>query len=121
MSQDSEAAGESQRASLAGKIPAQLARPANARSRLLRLAQGALTRCGVLSFAAMFDPRLPLKIAPVPGGFVVAFARGGQHIHVYGREAHVAQAAGTLTIDEAEARAQDISRVLTAAWDGGPD
>ena len=65
----------------------------------------------------MSDPRLPLKIKPVPGGFALAFARGGQHIYVYGREPHVASAADTLSIDEAKALAQEIARALTAAWD----
>lgn len=69
----------------------------------------------------MSNPRLPLKIKPVPGGFAVAFARGGQHIYIYGREPHVAQAAGSLTIDEAKALAQEIARALTAAWDGGAE
>ncbi len=67
----------------------------------------------------MSDPRLPLKINLVPGGFAVAFTRGGQHIYVYGRDPHVAQAAGSLTIDEAKALAQEIARALTAAWVGG--
>ena len=70
----------------------------------------------VLSFAVMSDPRLPLKIRPVPGGFAFAFAGGGRHIYVYGREPHVAQAAGSLTIDEATALAQEIARAPTAAW-----
>ena len=63
----------------------------------------------------MSDPRLPVKIKRVAGGFAVAFARGGQHIYVYGREPHVASAADTLSIDEAKALAQEIARALTAA------
>ena len=67
------------------------------------------------------NPRRPLKIKPVPGGFAVAFANGGQHIYVYGREPHVASAAGSLTTDEARALAQEVARALTVAWDGEPD
>ena len=61
----------------------------------------------------MPDPRLPLKIKPIPGGYAISFADGTQAIYVYGREPHVAAAAGTLTIDEAKALARELARTLT--------
>lgn len=64
----------------------------------------------------MSDPRLPVKIKPIPGGFAITFASAGQHIYIYGREQHVAQAAGSITIDEAKGLAQEIARALTALW-----
>ncbi len=67
----------------------------------------------------MSDPRLLVKIHPIAGGFALAFANGGQHIYVYGREPHVASAAGTLTIDEAKTLAQEMAPALTAAWSHG--
>ena len=67
-------------------------------------------------FIAMSDPRLPVKIKPIPGGFAITFVSGGQHIYIYGREPHVAQAAGSITIDEAKELAQDVARAMTALW-----
>jgi len=62
------------------------------------------------------DPRLPITIKRVPGGFALVFANGGPHIYIYGREPHVASSAGSLTIDQAKALAQDAARALTKAW-----
>jgi len=64
----------------------------------------------------MPDPRLPLKIKPVAGGYAIAFANGGQHVYVYGREPHIASAAGALTLDEAKVLAQELARMMTEAW-----
>ncbi|MEX0852028.1 MAG: hypothetical protein WD036_01900 [Bauldia sp.] len=69
----------------------------------------------------MPDPRLPLKIKPIPGGFAIAFADGGQHVYVYGREPHGAQAAGSLTINEAKPLVQEVARAVTAAWERPSD
>ncbi len=52
-------------------------------------------------------------------GFALAFAIGGQHVYIYGREPHVASAADTLTIDEAKALAQEMAGALTTACVGG--
>jgi hypothetical protein len=62
------------------------------------------------------DPRLPLKIRQLPGGYAIEFADGRRPVMVYGREPHVAPAAKTLTLDEARELAQEIARALTAAW-----
>lgn len=67
----------------------------------------------------MSDPRLPVKIKPVPGGFTLVFASGGQHVYIYGREPRVSQSSGSLTIEEAKALTQEIARALTTAWGGG--
>lgn len=62
------------------------------------------------------DPRLPLKIKPLPGGFAIDQADGRRALIVYGREEHVARAAKALTIDEARDLAKEIARLLTDAW-----
>ncbi len=67
----------------------------------------------------MSDPRLPVKIKSVPGGFTLVFADGDQHVYIYGREPHVSQSFGSLTIEEAKTLTQEIARALTAAWGGG--
>ena len=68
----------------------------------------------------MPDPRLPLTIKPLPGGFAIEFSDGSTPIYIYGREHHIAAAAKSLTLDQARALAQEAARALTAAW-GGSD
>ena len=48
----------------------------------------------------------PRDLKALPGGFAIGFANGGQHIYVYGREPHVSQAAGSLTIEQAKSLAK---------------
>ena len=69
----------------------------------------------------MPDPRLPIKIRPMPGGYAVEFADGSPPLRVYGREAHIARAANTRTMAEAKGLAQDVARALTALWSGGSE
>ena len=61
----------------------------------------------------MPDPRLPLTIKLLPGGFSVQFADGSRPIMIYGRDPHVASAANSLTLDEARELAQEVARALT--------
>ena len=68
----------------------------------------------------MPDPRLPLSIKPLPGGYRIEFSDGRSPIYIYGREPHATTAVNSLTIDEARALAQEVARALTAAW-GGSD
>jgi hypothetical protein len=64
----------------------------------------------------MPDPRLPLTIISLPGGYSIAFADGTRAIMIYGRDPYVAHASGALTLDEAKALAQEVVRTLTEAW-----
>ena len=65
----------------------------------------------------MLDSRLPLKIRPVPGGFAIVFADGGQHIYIEGGD-HGAgtQLDGTLTSEQAMDLAKEVAGALMAAW-----
>ena len=64
----------------------------------------------------MPDPRLPLHIKSLPGGYAIEFSDGRSPIYIYGREPHATTGVNSLTLDEARALAKEVARALTAAW-----
>jgi hypothetical protein len=64
----------------------------------------------------MSDPRLPISIKKLPGGYRLQCSDGKSSIMVYGTGADTAHATGTLTTDEARAFADELVRILTDAW-----
>jgi hypothetical protein len=63
----------------------------------------------------MPDSRLPLTIRPVPGGFSIVFADGGQHVFVQGQNPFT-QVEQTLSSDQTLDLAREIAGALMAAW-----
>jgi hypothetical protein len=68
----------------------------------------------------MSDPRLPIVIKKLPGGYRLQFNDGKSSLMVYGTGADIAQAAGSLSSEEAKALAEEVLRTLTNAWGGHP-
>ena len=64
----------------------------------------------------MSDPRLPIAINKLPGGYRLQFNDGKSSLMVYGTTADTAAATGALTTDEAKALADEVVRILTQAW-----
>ena len=71
----------------------------------------------VLSSARMPDPRLPIAIKKLPGGYRLQFNDGKSSMMVYGTGADTAAAAGSLTTEEARALAEELVYILTKVWD----
>ena len=68
-------------------------------------------------FLRMPDSRLPLKIRPVPGGYAIVFADGGQHLYVAGHDTRDgALLQGALTREQALDLAKEIASALMMAW-----
>jgi hypothetical protein len=65
------------------------------------------------------DPRLPITIKKLPGGYRLQFADGKSSLIVYGADASIAHASGSLSIEESNELAQEIAAVLTREWGGG--
>ena len=74
----------------------------------------------VLSSARMSDPRLPIAIRKLPGGYRLQFNDGKSSMMVYGTGADTAHATGSLTTEEARALAEEVVRILTEAWGSVP-
>ena len=70
----------------------------------------------VLSSARMSDPRLPIAIKKLPGGYRLQFNDGKSSMMVYGTGADTAPAAGSLTTEEARALAEELVYTLTKVW-----
>jgi hypothetical protein len=68
----------------------------------------------------MSDPRLPIAIKKLPGGFRLQFNDGKSSMMVYGTNADTARATGALTNEEAGALAEEVARILAEAWGGVP-
>ncbi len=64
----------------------------------------------------MVDPRLPITIKKLPGGYRLQFADGKSSLIVYGADANIAHASGSLSIEEANG----LAHILTKEW-GGED
>ena len=64
----------------------------------------------------MSDPRLPITIKKLPGGYRLQFNDGRASMMIYGSGDDTAHAAGSLTSDEARGLAEEVVQVLTAAW-----
>jgi hypothetical protein len=64
----------------------------------------------------MSDPRLPIAIKKLPGGYRLQFNDGKSSMMIYGTGADTAAAAGSLTTEEARALAEELVRILTKAW-----
>ena len=67
----------------------------------------------------MPDPRLPIAIKKLPGGYRLQFSDGRSSMMVYGTGADTAHAIDSLTTEEARVLAEEVARILTAAWGGG--
>jgi hypothetical protein len=67
----------------------------------------------------MPDPRLPINIAAMPGGFVIRMATGAD-LWIYTRESPIPSTASALTPEEGEALAHEIARLLTDQWGKAP-
>ena len=74
----------------------------------------------MLSSARMSDPRLPIAIKKLPGGYRLQFSDGKSSMMVYGTGADTAHATGALSVEEARALAEEVVRVLTEAWSRVP-
>jgi hypothetical protein len=74
----------------------------------------------VLSSARMPDPRLPIAIKKLPGGYRLQFNDGKSSMMVYGTGADTARATGSLTTEEARELAEEVVRILTEAWGSTP-
>ena len=70
----------------------------------------------VLFSLRMSDPRLPIAIKKLPGGYRLQFNDGKSSMMVYGTGADIALASGSLTTEEARALAEEVVRILTDAW-----
>ena len=70
----------------------------------------------VLSSPRMSDPRLPIAIKKLPGGYRLQFNDGKSSMMVYGTGADIALASGSLTTEEARALAEEVAGILTGAW-----
>jgi hypothetical protein len=70
----------------------------------------------VLSSARMPDPRLPIAIKKLPGGYRLQFNDGKSSMMIYGTGADTAAAAGSLTTEEARALAEELVYILTKVW-----
>jgi hypothetical protein len=70
----------------------------------------------MLSSARMSDPRLPIAIKKLPGGYRLQFNDGKSSMMVYGTGADTAHASGSLTTEEARALAEEVAGILTGAW-----
>jgi hypothetical protein len=70
----------------------------------------------VLSSARMPDPRLPIAIKKLPGGYRLQFNDGKSSMMIYGTGADTAAAAGSLTTEEARALAEELVHILTKVW-----
>ena len=68
----------------------------------------------------MTDPRLPITIKKLPGGYRLQFNDGRSSMMIYGSGVDTAQAAGSLTTEEARALAEEVVRILTEAWGSVP-
>ena len=68
----------------------------------------------------MSDPRLPISIKRLPGGYRLQFNDGISSMMVYGTGVDHARATGSLTMEEARVLADEVARILTAAWGGSP-
>jgi hypothetical protein len=66
----------------------------------------------------MVDNRLPITIKKLPGGYRLQFADGKSSLMVYGADAGIAHASGSLTTEEARGLADEIAHILTEAWGG---
>jgi hypothetical protein len=65
----------------------------------------------------MPDPRLPIAIKKLPGGYRLQFNDGKSSMMIYGTGADTAAAAGSLTTEEARALAEELVYILTKVWD----
>jgi hypothetical protein len=70
----------------------------------------------VLSSARMTDPRLPIAIKKLPGGYRLQFNDGKSSMMVYGTNADTALATGSLSTEEARAFAEEVALILASAW-----
>jgi len=68
----------------------------------------------------MSDPRLPIAIKKLPGGYRLEFNDRKPSMMVYGTGADIAHATGSLTTEEARALAEEVVGILTGAWSGVP-
>jgi len=68
----------------------------------------------------MSDPRLPIAIKKLPGGYRLEFNDRKSSLMVYGTGADIAHATGSLTTEEARALAEEVVGILTGAWGGVP-
>jgi hypothetical protein len=64
----------------------------------------------------MPDPRLPIAIKKLPGGYRLQFNDGKSSMMIYGTGADTAAAAGSLTTEEARALAEELVYILTKVW-----
>ena len=64
----------------------------------------------------MVDPRLPIAIKKLPGGYRLQFNDGKSSMMIYGTGADTAAAAGALTTEEARALAEELVHILTKVW-----
>ena len=64
----------------------------------------------------MPDPRLPIAIKKLPGGYRLQFNDGKSSMMIYGTGADTAAAAGSLTTGEARALAEELVYILTKVW-----
>ena len=64
----------------------------------------------------MPDPRLPIAIKKLPGGYRLQFNDGKSSMMIYGTGADTAAAAGSLTTEEARALPEELVYILTKVW-----
>jgi hypothetical protein len=67
----------------------------------------------------MEENRLPITIRKLPGGYRLQFADGKSSLMVYGANAGIAHASGSLNTEEARQLAEEIADILTEVW-GAP-